>query len=122
VSFQRAAATFGIETALAYAALGARRYARFVAVQGALQEVAQPVFGVASVSCLTAKSLGKDNHFAAVGRALPGQRQDPVLQLQGQPRAVQIQTQLHRGGYFVDVLTAGAGAADKPTAQRVVWN
>ena len=91
VSFQRAAATFGLETALAYAATGTGGNSRFVAVQCLLEEVAQPVFRVASVSGLAAKTLRKDDHFTPAGGALPGDFQDPVLQRTRQSRAVQIQ-------------------------------
>lgn len=83
VSFQRAAATFGFETALADAAAGTGGNSRFVAVQRLLEEVAQPVFGIASVSGLAAKPLRKDDHFTPAGRALPGDFQDSVLQING---------------------------------------
>jgi hypothetical protein len=52
-------------------------------VQGSLQELAQAIFRIASVSGLTSKSLGKNDHFTPAGRTLTGQLQDPALQLRG---------------------------------------
>src|SRR3954447_14381312 len=97
--------------ALARPRRAARRRGR---LGGAADQVEEALLGVLAVALLGAVALGGDDQDAVAGQPAAGQLLEALAHGLGQARgAADVEAELDGGGELVDVLAAGAGAADE---------
>src|SRR3954451_528112 len=101
--------------ALARPRRAARRRGR---LGGAPDQVEEALLGVLAVALLGAVALGGDDQDAIAGQAAAGEALQALAHGLGQAgRAADVEAELDGGGELVDVLAAGARAADEALLQ-----
>jgi hypothetical protein len=112
--FEGGAAGFGGEAAALGGEGGLGRAAGGRGQGGAADQRDQAVERVLAVALLGAEAAGGDHDDAVLGQAAAGEARRPLAHLRRQGRGTgEVEAQLHRGRELVDVLSAGAGGADK---------
>src|SRR5205823_219048 len=120
-AFDRAAALFGLEPALARAGTRFGRPARTRRRRSAANQVEQAFARVLAIALLGAMALRADHQHALAREASAGKPLEPRAHVVGKARrAAHVEAKLHRARKLVDVLPARARGADEVLLELVL--